>query len=281
MPATAALTLVVRRRAALPLDVVEGPGVISAAELGRRYGADPGDLELVRRVLTPRGLRGTSTDVIERTVVGEGAPAALAEVFGTRLSPFEGGEPFAPGRVGYGRHEGELGVPAELTDVVVSVLGLDPQPVASPQFHTLNGQPHIVYTPPELGRLYAFPAEADGAGQTLAIISLGGGYRQQDLDSYFAGLRLARPRISDVSVDGAEVNADLAAPSKFDLEVTLDLQIAGALAPGAHIVNYFTRNNGPGILKGLQAAIHADPPPTVISLSWGSPEETYSGQLGL
>jgi hypothetical protein len=34
LPATAALTLLVRRRAALPLDLVEGPAVIGAAELG-------------------------------------------------------------------------------------------------------------------------------------------------------------------------------------------------------------------------------------------------------
>ncbi len=70
-------------------------------------------------------------------------------------------------------------------------------------------------------------------------------------------------------------------PTKFDLEVVLDLQISGALAPGAQIVNYFTHNNGPGILKALQAAIHAPTVPTVISLSWGSPEITYSGQLAL
>src|SRR4051812_49590022 len=120
MPATAALTLVVRRRAALPLDVVEGPGVISAAELGRRYGADPGDLELVRRVLTARGLRGTSTDVIERTVVVEGPPAALAEGFGTRLSLFEGEDPVAPEPVRDWRHDGELPGPARLTHLVGS-----------------------------------------------------------------------------------------------------------------------------------------------------------------
>jgi kumamolisin len=280
LPATAALTLLVRRRATLPPDLVEGPAVISAAELGERYGAAPDDLALVQRVLTARGLRVTGTDVVDRTVTVEGPPAELAEVFGTGLTLFEGEDPFEPESVRYWRHDGELRVPAELAGVVVSVLGLDTQPVARPEFRTLDGQPQIVYTPPELGRLYQFPVGADGAGQTLVIISLGGGYRQQDLDAYFAGLGLARPRISDVSVDGVEVNADLAAPTKFDLEVNLDLQIAGALAPGAQIINYFTRNNGPGILKALQAAIHADPPPTVISLSWGSPEETYSGQLG-
>jgi len=31
---------------------------------------------------------------------------------------------------------------------------------------TALDQPHIVYTPPDLAKLYAFPGEADGAGQS-------------------------------------------------------------------------------------------------------------------
>ena len=41
------------------------------------------------------------------------------------------------------------------------------------------------YTPPELARIYNFPAGADGNGQSVAIVELGGGFGQADLDTYF------------------------------------------------------------------------------------------------
>ena len=39
----AVITVVLRRRAALPAEIVEGPTVLSHAELGEGYGADPAD----------------------------------------------------------------------------------------------------------------------------------------------------------------------------------------------------------------------------------------------
>jgi kumamolisin len=274
------LTLLVRRQAELPDGLIEGPAVITRDELSDRYGADPADLARVEQVLGRLGLKVTSADAVSRLVTVEGPLSLLTEVFGTGVTLFESEDPFGPAPVRYTRHDGQLRLPAELDGVVLSIFGLDTQPSARPEFHMLTGRPQIVYTPLELAGLYDFPGDADGTGQTLAVISLGGGYRRQDLEAYFSDLGLAHPQISNVSVDGADVNADVATPTKFDLEVTLDLQIAGALAPGARIVNYFTHNTGPGIVKALEAAIHAPTTPTVISLSWGSPEETYSGQLG-
>jgi kumamolisin len=113
------------------------------------------------------------------------------------------------------------------------------------------------------------------------VVSLGGSCREQDLDDYFAALGLPRPQITHIAVDGADTVPPPGPATRFDLEMTLDLQISGALAPGAEILNYVTRNTGQGILLGLRAAVHASPPPTAISLSWGSPEITYSGQLAL
>src|SRR5271165_6125344 len=45
----AEVTLVLRRRAELPEEIVTGPTVLSGAELAERYGADPADVDLVRR----------------------------------------------------------------------------------------------------------------------------------------------------------------------------------------------------------------------------------------
>src|SRR5947208_626305 len=59
------------------------------------------------------------------------------------------------------------------------------------------------YTPVQLGTIYSMPPNTDGSGQTLAIIELGGGFGQPDLDSYFSGLGLPTPVVRAVGVDGA------------------------------------------------------------------------------
>jgi kumamolisin len=281
MGATARLTLLLRRRAPLPPSLVHTPEVISREDLSKRFGADPEDVALVRAALGPAGLQVTEADPESRLVTVEGTLTALTGVFGAGLELFEGVDPFRPGPVRYRRQTGDLRLPAELDGVVLSVVGLDTQPVARPEFHTPDGTPRRTYSPVELGRLYRFPPDADGTGQRLAVVSLGGSCHEQDLDDFFAGLGLPRPRITHIAVDGAESAPPPGPATRFDLEMTLDLQISGALVPGAEILNYVTRNTGQGILLGLRAAVHASPPPTAISLSWGSPEITYSGQLAL
>src|SRR5579859_6583123 len=47
----AVLTLVLRRRAEIPAEIVEGPTVLTHDELRDRYGADPADVDLVRQTL--------------------------------------------------------------------------------------------------------------------------------------------------------------------------------------------------------------------------------------
>ncbi|GAB6903421.1 S53 family peptidase [Kineosporia succinea] len=278
---TARVSLLLRRRAPLPHQLVQTPAVISNRELAERFGADPADIALVEGTLGRHGLRTVQVDHESRLLTVEGPLSALAEVFGSRIRLYEGEDPFRPGPVRYRRHLGEVLLPAELDGIVMSVVGLGTQPVARPEFHVPDDEPRITYSAVELGRLYRFPASHDGTGQRLAVVSLGGMCRPDDLDGYFRSLGLATPDITHVSVDGAPVTPQSGPATRFDLEVTLDLQIAGALAPGATILNYVTRNNGQGILLALKAAVHATPSPTVISLSWGSPEITWSGQLAL
>ena len=76
--------------------------------------------------------------------------------------------------------------------VVVAVLGLDDRPQARAHFRIAPAAAaRVSYTPTRLGEVYDFPPGTDGGGQTIAIVELGGGYAQADLDAYFSGLGLA------------------------------------------------------------------------------------------
>src|ERR1035441_7729779 len=56
--------------------------------------------------------------------------------------------------------------------------------------------------PTLVAKAYDSPASSHGAGQTIGIIELGGGYSAADLTTYFSGLGITAPTVSSVSVDG-------------------------------------------------------------------------------
>jgi kumamolisin len=126
----------------------------------------------------------------------------------------------------------------------------------------------------QVASLYSFPAGTDGTGQTIAIIELGGGYNQSDLDTYFSGLGLATPSVTAVSVDGGSNSPGQPA----DGEVELDIEVAGAVAPKAAQLVYFAPNTDQGFINAIAQAVHTTPPPIVVSISWGQSEDQWSEQ---
>lgn len=67
--------------------------------------------------------------------------------------------------------------------------------------------------------------------------------------------------------------------SPIDIEVQMDIEIAGSLAPGAKIVVYFAPNTDAGFLEAINAAIYDEKnAPSVISISWGSSESQWTAQ---
>jgi kumamolisin len=132
------------------------------------------------------------------------------------------------------------------------------------------------FTPTELAAIYDFPAKTNGKGQTIALIELGGGFRRADLIAYFANLGLKTPSVTAIGVDGAK-NAPTGDPNSADGEVVLDIEVAGAVAPGAKIAVYFAPNTTRGFYDGIAAAVHdATRTPSVISISWGQAESGWT-----
>jgi kumamolisin len=133
----------------------------------------------------------------------------------------------------------------------------------------------------DVGKLYNFPSGLDGGGQCIALVELntknqsgqvGTGFSNNDLKVYFAELGISSPKVTAVGVDhganlpGVNLNADG--------EVTLDIEVAGAIAPGAEIAVYFAPNTDKGFIDVISAAVHDSVRrPSVVSISWGGPED--------
>lgn len=241
-------------------------------------GADPADVAAVEAFAEEHGLTVSAVHPAARSVVLSGTVAQMNTAFRVSLGEY------ADDGNRYRGREGAVQVPAELAPAVVAVLGLDDRPQARAHFRLACADragavtPHAAgtsYPPQQVARRYRFPTGADGTGQTVAVIELGGGYRPADLRSYFTAQGLRTPRISAVSVDGARNTPGGSA----DAEVALDIEVIGAVAQGARQAVYFGKNTTDGFYNVIAAAVHdARRTPSVISISWGGPESSWTAQ---
>lgn len=270
------VTVVLRRRSPLPQP---GPDVrpMSREDLAADYGASEDDLRIATETFTRLGAEVLESDPASRRIRLAGTVGQLGKIFGTSLEEATSTAP--DGSTAWHRHRtGGLSIPADLDGIVTAVLGLDDRPQTRAQFRAIAPAAAATsYTPPQLGTIYSFPTGTDGTGQTVAILELGGGFAQTDLDAYFVGLGLATPAVTAVGVDGA-ANQPGQDPQGADGEVLLDIEVVGALAPKAGIVVYFAPNTDAGFLDALIAAAHATPAPCAISISWGQSEDAWTAQ---
>ncbi|MFD9893463.1 protease pro-enzyme activation domain-containing protein [Amycolatopsis sp. NPDC059027] len=272
------VTVLLRRRADLDRELVTGPETVSPEELTARYGASDEDVRQAREALESAGLTVEEVHAGSRRMTVTGSAETLGTAFGASLTRVRSTGPFGGDPVEHLARSGELRVPSSLSDVIVAVLGLDTRPQARAQFrlHDAPAAAHA-YSPEQLGTIYGFPSDMDGTGQTLAIIELGGGFRQSDVDTFFRGLKIPSPTIRAVEVDGAK-NAPTGDPSSADGEVLLDIEVAGALAPKATQLVYFAPNTDRGFLDAVSTAVHATPTPAAVSISWGQSEDQWTAQ---
>lgn len=273
------LTIVTRRAADLPRDTAGVPARLSREELRARYGSDPIELDLIASVLTEHepAITVTGRDPQSRRLSISGPAGALAAAFGTELSLVSSTAPDGSA-VTHRYRSGGLQIPAELDGLIVAVLGLDNRPQAVPHYRLADpAAAPVSYTPVQVADIYQFPAGTDGAGHTVAIIELGGGFSQADLTSYFDSLGIPVPSVTAVGVDGA-TNVPGQDPQGADGEVLLDIEVVGAVAPGATQLVYFAPNTDQGFLDAVTNAVHATPTPVAVSISWGGPESSWTSQ---
>ena len=253
---------------------------LSREEFATTHGADPKDIDKIESFAHEHGLDVVEVHAAQRRVVLSGTSMALSAAFGVTLSQYT-----LPGGV-YRGHIGPIHVPADLAPLIQGVFGLDNRPQARPHFRLLTaqkgvGQPRTTetsYTPPQIAKLYDFPTGRTGNGQCIALIELGGGYRRADLTTYFSQVGVPLPTVRSRSVDQGH-NQPEGNPDGADGEVLLDIEVAGAIAPGAKIVVYFAPNTDAGFLDAIMTAIHdSQNKPSVISISWGASESEWTVQ---
>ena len=280
------VSVVLKQRQELRLGDLQG-NILSHDEYASAFGAEPSSVASIYAFARENNLQVVESDdeIRRRTITLQGTTADMEKAFSVTLNDYTHPDGDYRGRTG------SVHLPAELEGIVQGVFGLDNRPQAKPHFRRRSYgvvapkglvadaavAANISYTPLQVAQLYSFPQGVTGAGQTIGIVELGGGYLPGDLTNYFQSLGIQPPTVIGVSVDqgkNSPTNANSA-----DGEVLLDIEVAGAVAPGAQIVVYFAPNTDQGFLDALSTAIHdTTNNPSVVSISWGGPESAWTTQ---
>lgn len=259
----------------LPLDLGETTKKLARAKQSRLVSFTlilkqlPEALEETINFLTSNGI--TIDKVIDdlKTITATSTAGKVEQLFEVVLHKFVDSKTGAT----FVSHEDTYKIPDQIADYVKHILGFDDTPRYKPFFSPApKAVDPLTFYPNYLGQIYNFPSKSTGAGQIIALIELGGGYDIFKVQSYFQSIGIPAPNIISVSVDGALNNPY--DRSGANAEVQLDIEVAGALAPGAVIKVYFAPNSDQGFYDAISRAIRDNV--SVISISWGAPEMYYS-----
>lgn len=262
------VALVERLGSQLPRD----RAYLARGDFQARFGSTREDLRRVEDFARNNSLRVIESSAAKRSVVVSGSVAQVSAAFGTELASY------AHPRGNFRGRQGPVRLPPDLIPLVKAVLGLDSRPQARAHFRIRPAAAAgVSFTPVQVASLYDFPS-LGGSGQTIGVIELGGGYSPSDVTSYFSGLGLSPPSVTAVSVDGVS-NSPTGDPNGADAEVLLDIEVAGAVAPGSKLLVYFAPNTDAGFVDAVNSALHGTQgTPSVISISWGSAESEWTSQ---
>jgi len=258
---------------------------LSREEFAKQYGADPGDLIALRKFARASGLKVVQSSLARRTLIVSGTVKQMNRIFGVDMGIYA-----MPDGV-YRGLEGKIFIPKAIADLVVGVFGLDNRRMLRKHGAPAGPAGAVPLNPREVAKLYNFnSAASNGLHQTIGLIEFGGGYvrlkgkdieglKLPDIDAFFASVDLATPKITDVYVDGATNDPDSTPLNIGDsLEVALDIDVAGSIAPEADLVVYFAPDGAQGWIDAISTAVHdAVNKPSILSISWGRSEYDGNG----
>ena len=295
-PVSLALTLPLHHQAELQ-DLLHGLSDPSDPRFGQfltpeqftaRYSPTPDEYNRVIAYAQAMGLAVTATHS-NRTVLDVSAPAGqINRAFGLRLLTYksqrDGRTFFAP--------DAEPQIPAALNGLVSGVIGLSNASLRTPHlreksfsaispaldpyavpFQTGSG-PSGGLTPSDIKTAYNLGSVTqNGSGQTLAVFELDG-YTASDITAYESHYGLPAVPLQNVFVDGYNGAAGSGAA-----EVTLDIELMTALAPGASKILVYEGPNSDAGVVDTYTKIAADNAAKAVSTSWGEAENSASASV--
>ncbi len=237
-----------------------------------RFGMAQSDLDQVQSWLQRQGFTVESTARSRNMIRFSGTVSQVESAFATQIHYYQsaGEKHFAPST--------ELSIPAALASVVAGVRNLNdfrPRPKHIPSrgafTSTVSGSvffaPGDIVTTYDVGPLYS--AGVNGAGQSIAIAGQSA-IQVSDIENFQSAAGLTKKDPTMLLVPGTGDSTVVTGGDEGESD--LDVEWAGAIAPGANIVFVYTGSNTAyGVFDSLAYAVDEKIAP-IVSLSYTSCE---------
>ncbi len=243
---------------------------LTPAEFAARFSPTQQSYDAVASFARAHGLRVTGTHPSRLLLDVAGPASAVEAAFGVQLHNYAA----ADGRL-FHAPDRDPAVPVSLAGKISGVVGLQNASVRHSNLrqpsvlaHEVGSGPYNGLTPNDIKTAYSLNATSmTGKGRTLALYELDG-YTASDIASYETYYSLPQIPLKTILVDGFD-----GVPGGGAGEVTLDIELMAAIAPGvSSILVYEAPNGGPGVVDCYQK-IADDNLSKEISSSWGIAED--------
>lgn len=248
---------------------------LSSDEFIERFAPTQEDYDQVVAYAKSLGLtvRGLHTNRI--LLNAHGRAKTVESAFNLRLHHYQ----LQSGRQFYAPNQ-DPEVPASIASTISGIVGLHNHT----KWHTYNQRkenPHSSsmgfpsgpgggFSPSDLIKAYNLSGvAAKGTNQIIALFELAD-YQDSDITTYATYFGLPSPKLKRILVDGGS-------GAGIDAEVTLDIELALALAPESTIYVYEGPNSGQGVLDTYNR-IATDNLARQVSTSWGLGEDLSDAQ---
>jgi kumamolisin len=238
---------------------------ITPADFLAKFSPSQADVDAVRQHLESHGLTVKRVSDNRVLVQATGTGAQIEEAFAININVYQ------LGTETHYSNDRNPSVPSSLKDVVESVTGLTS---LETMHHASNFAPvpasTITYTPLEIASIYNFPSRLntfhgktiyDGTGETIAIATAYT-YLTSDVDyfwTYYSAINRTG-NLTNICVNGCTCT--------LDFEPTLDVEYAGAQAPGANLIVYEVPSSAFSDFSQMYSQMASDNSAQVVSISW-------------
>jgi kumamolisin len=241
---------------------------LSTSEFIERFSPTQEDYDKVIAYAKSLGMKVVTTHPNRTLLNVSGQVKSIEKAFNVQLSLFKS----PGGRIFYAPNKNPE-VPSSIASIIKTIVGLDNYNVWKPLYHkkeiSLTAGSHAYpsgpsggFAPGDIVKAYNI-SNTDGTGQSIALFELAS-YQASDINTYTSQFGLPNANLTNVLVDGGS-------SSGIDAEVTLDIELALALAPNSQIYVYEGPNSNQGVLDTYNK-IATDNLAKQVSTSWGSGE---------
>lgn len=261
-----------------PSDQEHYGNYISSAEFIERFAPTQEDYDRVVAYAKSVGLTIQGTHPNRILLNAHGAAQTVESAFNLQLHHYQ----LPNGRKFHAPNQ-DPEVPMSIASTISGIVGLSNHA----KWHTYNHRKEMLqpsssgskafpsgpgggFSPNDLITAYNLSGvKASGSNQIIALFELAD-YQNSDITTYTTYFGLPAPKLKRILVDGGS-------GAGIDPEVTLDIELALALAPESTIYVYEGPNSGQGVLDTYNK-IATDNLAKQVSTSWGEGEDNMDAQ---